>query len=123
MVSGRRDAFGVPQVEVEYRWGAGDRRMQRAMLTWGRKVLRASSALTVWTFTDAVPGNAIHYAGTCAMAATAAEGVVDAWCRTFDHANLYLCDGGVLPDLSEKNPTLTVMALADRLAAHLGRER
>jgi choline dehydrogenase-like flavoprotein len=53
------------------------------------------------------------------MAASAHDGVVDGGCRTFDHPNLYLCDGGVMPDLSEKNPTLTIMALADRLAARL----
>ncbi|MBV9124784.1 MAG: GMC family oxidoreductase [Planctomycetes bacterium] len=121
-VSDRRDAFGVPQVDVEYHWSENDRRMQQSMAWWGKKILRAASALVTWTFKDAVPGNSIHYAGTCGMAASPRAGVVDADCRTFDHPNLYLCDGGVMPDLSEKNPTLTIMALADRLAAHLEHE-
>jgi choline dehydrogenase-like flavoprotein len=38
-----------------------------------------------------------------------------------DHVKVL--DGGVLPDLSEKNPPLTVMALADRRTAHLGKGR
>ncbi len=114
----RRDAFGVPQVDVHHRWGDSDRRMQQSMVVWGKKILRAASGFLTSTFTDAVAGNGIHYAGTCRMAGTASEGVVDGDCRTFDHPNLYLCDGGILPDLSEKNLTLTIMALADRLARH-----
>ncbi len=70
-------------------------------------------------FTDPRPGPGIHYAGTCRMASARGEGVVDASLRSFDHPNLYLCDGSVLPEISEKNLTLTIMALADRLADHL----
>ena len=42
----------------------------------------------------------------------------DLW--TFDHPNLCLCDGSVVPELSEKNLTLTIMGLADHLAAGPG---
>jgi choline dehydrogenase-like flavoprotein len=117
--SDRRDVHGVPQLDVDYRWSEEDLQMQQAMQLWGRRILRAASAIGVTTSPDSLPGNAIHYAGTCRMAASARDGVVDGSCRTFDHPNLFLCDGGVMPDLSEKNPTLTIMALADRLAARL----
>jgi glucose dehydrogenase len=53
------------------------------------------------------------------MAFSPGEGAVDHECRAFDHPNLYVCDGGVMPELSEKNPTLTIMALANRLAETL----
>jgi hypothetical protein len=43
------------------------------------------------------------------MASSPGEGVVDRDCRAFDH--LYVCDGSIMPELSEKNPTLTIMAL------------
>jgi glucose dehydrogenase len=59
------------------------------------------------------------------MASSPGEGVVDRDCRAFDHPNLYVCDGSIMPELSEKNPTLTIMALANRLAEALaaaGRE-
>ena len=70
-------------------------------------------------FAEPVPGKGIHYAGTRRMAVVPSGGVVDRDCRTFDHPNLYICDGGVIPELSEKNPTLTIMALANRLAESL----
>ena len=34
-------------------------------------------------------------------------------------AALFICDGSVMPEVAEKNLTLTIMALADRLASHL----
>jgi choline dehydrogenase-like flavoprotein len=112
----RRDTYGVPQVAVEYRWADSDLRMQQSMQHWGRKILKAASAIGIETFADAIPGKGIHYAGTCRMASGAEEGVVDRDCRAFDHPNHYVCDGGIMPDLSEKNPSLTIMALANRLA-------
>ena len=89
------------------------------MTHWGRKIMNAASAIGITIFADAIPGKGIHYAGTCRMASASAEGVVDRDCRTFDHPNLYVCDGGIMPELSEKNPTLTIMALANRLAEAL----
>jgi choline dehydrogenase-like flavoprotein len=117
--SDQRDVYGVPQVAVEYRWTDNDLSMQQSMKHWGRKILKAASAIGIKTFADAIPGKGIHYAGTCRMASGPGEGVVDRNCRTFDHPNLYVCDGGIMPDLSEKNPTLTIMALANRLAETL----
>jgi choline dehydrogenase-like flavoprotein len=117
--SNQCDAYGVPQVAVEYRWTDNDRCMQECMRHWGRKILKAASAIGITMFADAIPGKGIHYAGTCRMASESSKGVVDRDCRTFDHPNLYVCDGGIMPELSEKNPTLTIMALANRLAETL----
>jgi glucose dehydrogenase len=47
--------------------------------------------------------------------------VVNEHLQSFDHPNLYLCDGSVVPEIPEKNLTLTIMALADRLADHLAK--
>jgi choline dehydrogenase-like flavoprotein len=50
------------------------------------------------------------------MAQRSEDGVVDANLRCFDHSNLFIGDASVMPDMAEKNLTLTVMALANRLA-------
>ncbi len=114
-----RDQFGIPQVDAHYAPTANDLKMKESMLYWGRRILRKCSGTIITTFTEDVPGRSIHYAGTCRMAATAKDGVVDANLCSFDHPNLFLCDGSVLPEISEKNLSLTIMALADRLARRL----
>ena len=53
------------------------------------------------------------------MAGDPRGGVVDRDLKYFKSKNLYVCDGSVIPVLSEKHPTLTIMALAHRLAERL----
>jgi glucose dehydrogenase len=113
------DKYGLPQVDVHYRFTESDLRMQQRMIYYGKRILRKCSGLIVTVYPDARPGGAIHYAGTCRMADRDSDGVVDKNLQTFDHPNLYICDGSVLPEISEKNLTLTIMALANRLARHL----
>jgi choline dehydrogenase-like flavoprotein len=45
--------------------------------------------------------------------------VVNEFCRAHDVPNLYVVDASVFPSSSEKNPTLTIMALAARTADHI----
>jgi choline dehydrogenase-like flavoprotein len=45
--------------------------------------------------------------------------VLNQWCQSHDVPNLYVVDGSVFPSASEKNPTLTIMALAARTAEHI----
>ncbi|TPW32077.1 FAD-dependent oxidoreductase [Pararhizobium mangrovi] len=61
-----------------------------------------------------------HHAGTTRMARSPEEGVVDADCAVFDVDGLYACGGSVFPTSGYANPTLTIVALAIRLADHLG---
>jgi choline dehydrogenase-like flavoprotein len=121
--SGVHDRFGIRQVDVRYQLSDNDRRMQESMVHYGRRILRLCSGLVISTFVDDIPGRSIHYAGTCRMAARAEEGVVDRNLQSFDHPNLYVCDGSVFPEISEKNLTLTIMALAHRLAGHFSAVR
>jgi choline dehydrogenase-like flavoprotein len=60
-----------------------------------------------------------HPAGTCRMGATAETGVVDRDGRVFGTDNLHVCGAAVFPTSGPTNPTLTVVALALRLADHL----
>lgn len=89
------------------------------MQTIGSRIFRKASGYFQQCYIGDIPGNAIHYAGTCRMGKNASEGVVDENLQSFDHKNLYICDGSVFPTLSEKNMTLTIMALAHRLSTQL----
>lgn len=60
-----------------------------------------------------------HPLGTCRMSRTAADGVVDAFGRSWDVSGLYVADGSILPSSLGVNPQLTVMMMATRIAWHM----
>jgi choline dehydrogenase-like flavoprotein len=45
--------------------------------------------------------------------------VTNQWHQTWDVKNLYIADGAVFASNADKNPTLTIMALAWRSADHI----
>jgi len=50
------------------------------------------------------------------MASTPERGVVDAWGRVFGYDGLLIADGSILPAAVGANPSLTIAALANRIA-------
>jgi choline dehydrogenase-like flavoprotein len=62
-----------------------------------------------------------HHMGTTRMAADPTRGVVDADCRVHGTANLFVVGSSVFPTGGTAAPTLTVVALAIRLADHVRR--
>lgn len=62
-----------------------------------------------------------HQNGTLRMGTDPRTSVVDPHGRTHDLENLFVCDGSVFPASGAVNPSLTIMALALRLARHLSR--
>jgi choline dehydrogenase-like flavoprotein len=71
---------------------------------------------------DELHPTAHHHLGTTRMADDPRRGVVDADGRVHGVPNLYVTGGSVFPTAGYVNPTLTIAALASRLAAHM-RER
>ena len=57
-----------------------------------------------------------HASGTCRMSSADADGVVDPNLQVHGTDNLYVCSNAVFPSIAAANPTLTVSALAIRLA-------
>jgi choline dehydrogenase-like flavoprotein len=62
-----------------------------------------------------------HHLGTTRMADDPARGVVDATCRVHGMGNLWIASSSVFATSSYARPTLTIVALAIRLADHLKR--
>jgi choline dehydrogenase-like flavoprotein len=64
-------------------------------------------------------GFAAHPSGATAMGASPDVGVCDRDARVFGLDNLYVASGSLFPHQGAANPTLTIVALALRLARHL----
>jgi len=121
-----RDALGLPRVVLDWRIAEQDQRdLYRALQIVGAEVGRAGIG-RLWTPSD---GNGVyeplryagggHHMGTTRMAESADAGVVDADCRVHGLDNLYIAGSSVFPTVGMANPTLTIVALAHRLAEHL----
>jgi cholesterol oxidase len=61
----------------------------------------------------------LHPLGGCAMGATADTGVVNHLGQVFNYPNLYVVDGSIVPTATVRNPSHTIAAMSERIAAHL----
>ena len=64
-----------------------------------------------------------HHLGTTRMSDGPSTGVVDVNCQVHDVHGLFVAGGSVFPTGGHANPTLTMVALAVRLAEHLAGQR
>jgi choline dehydrogenase-like flavoprotein len=85
---------------------------------WGRGLVKALfTEKPAWPEDEIGWGN--HHMGTTRMATDPRQGVVDADARVHGIGNLYVAGSSVFPTGGPVNPTLTIVALALRLADHL----
>ena len=84
-------------------------------LDFSRRALEAAGAQQVlWTGLVTT-----HIQGSCRMGSDPARSVVDAHGEMHSVRRLFVGDGSVIPRTVSANPSLTIMALATRLADHL----
>ena len=115
------DALGMPRVALDWRIAPEDDvQMRRAMVVLGSE-LGAAGLARLWVPGDASrfvwrqdPGG--HHMGATRMGKDPAVSVVDATSRTHEVRNLYVTGGSVFTTGGDSNPTLTIVALAHRLA-------
>ncbi|MFM2290033.1 MAG: hypothetical protein RL684_3176, partial [Pseudomonadota bacterium] len=125
-LGGERDAGGLPRVHVQWRLAADDIEAARRGFLLLRDALARSGSCTL-EFDEAGLAERLrhsvplggHHIGCVRMAASAAQGVVDGDCALFELPNLYVASSAVFPTASHANPTLTIVALAMRLADRL----
>jgi choline dehydrogenase-like flavoprotein len=70
---------------------------------------------------ETIAGMVVHQAGTMRMGSNPDDSVVDPWGRFWGVPNMYVADGSVLPTSGGYNPTLTIQAMAWRIAEGIAR--
>ena len=68
------------------------------------------------------PGRAIHEHGTCRMGADPKTSALNGFCQMHEVKNVFVVDGSAFTTASEKNPTLTILALAWRATDYMADE-
>jgi choline dehydrogenase-like flavoprotein len=120
-LSAERDAFNLNRVELDWRIRRED---DAALEQTVESLARCVGASGVGRMridlrmVETWPGGH-HHMGTTRMHSTPSLGVVDANCRVHGISNLYVAGSSVFPTSGASNPTLTIVALAIRLADHL----
>lgn len=118
----RTDSYGIPIPVVHFRFGENDLALWKDMKVRAQEILHTAKASMV-VDTAAVPtGFASHEVGTARMGNDPKTSVLNRFCQSHDAKNLYVVDGSCFVTFPEKNPTLTIMALAVRAARHMNNE-
>lgn len=103
--------LGIDDVVISKRFSATEKRRMDEALAFGIEVLRAAGAQdVVWTGLSTT-----HMQGSAPMGT-----VVDDHGRSPDIEGLYVADSSLIPTSLSVNPSLTVMALAAKVAEEIG---
>jgi choline dehydrogenase-like flavoprotein len=128
LLSDTVDTFGQPRVRMDWRLGnlehhtfaAITDRVGSEFARLGLGTLQAHTwtrdATSDWT---THVEDAYHHIGATRMSSEPSSGVVTPELRVHSTANLYVCSSSVFPTSGYANPTLTIVALALRLADFL----
>ncbi|MFS0757686.1 GMC family oxidoreductase [Noviherbaspirillum sp. 1P10PC] len=109
------DQYGLRIPRVTFSYSENDKRLQRHAVDFMRQVLLAAGGRDLWVSDDTS-----HILGTCRMGNDAQTSVVNADGRSWDIPNLWICDGSLFPTCGGVNPSLTIQALALRMASRIG---
>jgi choline dehydrogenase-like flavoprotein len=120
----RRDRYGVPLMKVDVAFGDNERKMRTHMYDTCEEILHTLKAEIVPIDREAndPPGSAIHEHGTCRMGKDPKTSVLNSFNQMHEVANVFVVDGSAFPNSSEKNPTLSIVALSWRATDYLAEE-
>lgn len=108
------DQFGIRVAQVNFDLHDNDKRLIKFGKDKVVQVMRAAGAEEV-----VQEARYAHLVGAARMGRDPATSVVDGFGRTHDIANLFVCDGSILPTQGSANPGLTIQSLAARTADYL----
>ena len=132
-----KDSLGIPRAALNWQLSALDKATVSALADLCQQEFQRLGLGTMapaawladpspeWPVDDTVSKHPIagyHHMGTTRMSADPTTGVVDANCRVHGYQNLFIAGSSVFTTGGWANPTLTILALAYRLADHLGEQ-
>ena len=115
----KKDAFGDPIAKITMKLTEWDRKVHTKFAEFVPAIAEAMEAKRFSELTAPGWGIGYHPSGATAMAMDPDEGVCDKNLKVFGLENLHLVSNSVFPHMASNPPTLTIAALALRLAAHL----
>ena len=120
-----KDKWGIPVLRFHWKWSEHETRQAAHMQKTFAEIIEAMGGKVARKpdpdGRKAIEpgGKIIHEVGGTIMGANAKASVTNQWGQTWDVKNLFINDGGTFASNADKNPTLTIMALAWRNSDYL----
>jgi choline dehydrogenase-like flavoprotein len=118
-----KDAFGIPIPVVRFRFGDLDKAVYRSLRQTNDEICSRLKGTVTKTLEKDPGGFASHEVGTARMGPDPKTSVLNGFCQSHDVKNLFVTDGSCFTTSSEKNPTLTIMALSLRASDYIQEQR
>lgn len=122
------DQWGIPVLKFHFKWSDdeilqarhGQETFREIILAAGGEVTYSSGADTQWGISQG--GEIIHEVGTTQMGDDRRKSVLNEHCQAWDCKNLFSTDGAPFVSNADKNPTLSIMALAWRTSEYIAEQ-
>ena len=120
----RLDRYGVPMLHIDYRIGDNELKMAAHIYDTLEDVGKAAGIEWVHFKRGELDsnGSAIHEHGCCRMGEDTKRSALNKWNQMHEVKNVFVVDGSAFTSASEKNPTLTILALSWRATDYLAEE-
>ena len=116
----KKDAWGIPVLRFKFKWSEHEIKQAAHMHATFKELIETMGGKVLGTPQSngnkaIYPGGGIiHEVGTTCMGADPKATVLNSHCQAWDVKNLFVTDGGPFVSNADKNPTLSIMALAWR---------
>ena len=117
-----KDKWGIPVLRFHWKWSEHElRQVAHQQETFKTMIEAMGGKVREQPAKDPLKairpgGNVKHEVGGAMMGSDATKSVCNSFCQTWDVPNVFLTDGAPFCSNADKNPTLTIMALAWRTA-------
>lgn len=118
-LSRQKDKFNLNQIQVNWNFTHQDVSSAQKSVELIDRFLQNNQCGKVISFPTCPTIAGGHHLGTTRMGTSPTNGIVDENCQVFGISNLFISSGSIFTTSSYANPTLTIVALALRLADHL----
>ena len=114
-----KDKWGIPGLKIHHPLTDNDREMFKYLRQTYEELFTTLKGVDVRLPTQPdEAGHSIHEMGTARMGADPKTSVLNKFNQAWEVKNLFLTDGAPFCSNADKNPTLTIMALAWRTTEH-----
>jgi choline dehydrogenase-like flavoprotein len=118
-----KDRFGIPIGVMHFAYSDLDRTIYREMRHTAEELCGSLKGQVTKRMSMSPGGFASHEVGTVRMGRDPRTSALNSFCQAHDVKNLFVTDGSTFTTSSEKNPTLTIMALSLRAADYIAKQR